>query len=223
GAARRRAVARTVGHDGTLPDGWLPTIWPTVFSVLGAPAVATELLSLVHLEHAVTAHRRRAAARDGTRLEVRPPGRRVAVDDAGTRIEVRSTVHAPDGELVTADDTFLLRDVELGGIPDELATGAEGDAAGDEPDVRERPRLTLGTRTVTAPRSMDAFAAISGDHNPIHRSTLVARLAGLEQPIVHGAWTSATCQRVVAELAAGGDGERIAAWRCDFLAPLLPG
>lgn len=223
GAARRRAVARTVGHDGTLPDGWLPTIWPTVFSVLGAPAVATELLSLVHLEHAVTAHRRGAAAGDGTRLEVRSRVRRVAVDDAGTRIEVRSTVHAPDGELVTADDTFLLRDVELGGIPDELATGAEGDAAGDEPGVRERPRLTLGTRTVTAPRSMDAFAAISGDHNPIHRSTLVARLAGLEQPIVHGAWTSATCQRVVAELAAGGDGERIAAWRCDFLAPLLPG
>jgi hypothetical protein len=37
------------------------------------------------------------------------------------------------------------------------------------------------------------YAAVSGDHNPIHRHPLGARLAGFRRPIAHGMWTMARC------------------------------
>src|SRR5690606_8329856 len=55
-------------------------------------------------------------------------------------------------------------------------------------DVASR---TLAHTHTTAPESLVDFAAVSGDANPIHRSMLAARLAGLDQPIVHGMWTAA--------------------------------
>ena len=44
---------------------------------------------------------------------------------------------------------------------------------------------------------MAAFAAVSGDHNPIHTSIAAAKLAGLGSPIVHGMWLSAAAQHAV--------------------------
>jgi acyl dehydratase len=43
-----------------------------------------------------------------------------------------------------------------------------------------------------------AYAAVSGDHNPIHLSYLAARTFGFARPIAHGMWTKA---RVAAALA----------------------
>jgi acyl dehydratase len=37
------------------------------------------------------------------------------------------------------------------------------------------------------------YAAVSGDHNPIHTSRLGARLFGFARPIAHGMWTKARC------------------------------
>jgi acyl dehydratase len=37
------------------------------------------------------------------------------------------------------------------------------------------------------------YAAVSGDHNPIHTSRLGARLFGFPRPIAHGMWTKARC------------------------------
>ena len=91
----------------------------------------------------------------------------------------------------------------------------------DVPEATSQPRpsRTLAIETDHAPASMAAFAAVGGDHNPIHRSPLVARLAGLERPIVHGMWTSARLQGF-ARSGVGGD---ITRWRVAFSAPLLPG
>ena len=37
------------------------------------------------------------------------------------------------------------------------------------------------------------YAAVSGDHNPIHTSRIGARLFGFPGPIAHGMWTKARC------------------------------
>jgi acyl dehydratase len=37
------------------------------------------------------------------------------------------------------------------------------------------------------------YAAVSGDHNPIHTSRLAARLLGFPRPIAHGMWSKARC------------------------------
>ena len=85
------------------------------------------------------------------------------------------------------------------------------------------PVRTLGTLTITAPSQLEAFATVSGDANPIHRSDLLARFVGLPGRIVHGMWTSAAATRAVLESAAEGDSSRLRAWTIDFVAPVLPG
>ena len=50
------------------------------------------------------------------------------------------------------------------------------------PEAEEKPRARLDRFTVTAPHHMGAFAAVSGDHNPLHTDVPAARLAGLRGP-----------------------------------------
>lgn len=60
-----------------------------------------------------------------------------------------------------------------------------------------------------------AYAAVSGDRNPIHLTRLTARPFGFPRAIAHGMWTAARC------LAEFGDAD---AARVEFRAPvLLPG
>ncbi|HJQ06545.1 MAG TPA: acyltransferase domain-containing protein, partial [Nocardioides sp.] len=91
--------------------------------------------------------------------------------------------------------------------------------AGGATDVAQTTRRTRGRVTVSAPTDLNAFAQVTGDHNPIHTSTAVARLAGLGGPIVHGMWLSATAQRAVVETL----GRPLSGWTARFLAPVRPG
>ena len=82
------------------------------------------------------------------------------------------------------------------------------------------PRVVRGRRPrSTLPIDLRAFAAVTGDHNPIHTSLAAARLAGLGEPIVHGMWISAAAQRVLAV----ETGRRITGWTSRFMSPVRPG
>ncbi|MDP2712617.1 MAG: DUF1729 domain-containing protein, partial [Solirubrobacteraceae bacterium] len=91
------------------------------------------------------------------------------------------------------------------------------------PARRPRPRVPLAEADDGAPPSMDAFARIGGDHNPLHRCVLAARLGGLAQPIVHGAWTAARASAFVVETRCGGDADALRRWRIQFVAPVALG
>jgi fatty acid synthase len=234
---RRVAHARLLGSSsGTLADGWSAVVWPSVFAVLGTEPIVGSLLDLVHLEHRVDT----AVARDlERRVDLVAPSEAsrwtvvaevVAVieHDAGTRVDTLATVRDGHGDtLAELRDAFLLRGTRLGGTRLDAAPGdTPPDLAAlslDGEQIHDRTERTLGRRQVQAPDVLDAFAAISGDHNPIHRSTAVARLAGLDGPVVHGAWTSAAAQRCVVELAADGDGERLIGWHARFVDLVQPG
>ena len=56
-------------------------------------------------------------------------------------------------------------------------------------------RLELRCGPVTAV-DLALFAAASGDHNPLHLDTDVARAAGFDRPIVHGMLTMAFTARL---------------------------
>ena len=60
---------------------------------------------------------------------------------------------------------------------------------------------------------MDAFARVAGDHNPLHRCVLAARLGGLARPIVHGAWTAARASAFVIDDVCAGDATALRRWR----------
>ncbi len=88
---------------------------------------------------------------------------------------------------------------------------------------KKTPTKTLATAESATPAAMDAFAAVGGDHNPIHRSWFIARLAGLEAPIAHGMWTAGRLFGFVTDQVAGGELSRIVRSTASFLAPVLPG
>lgn len=100
-------------------------------------------------------------------------------------------------------------------VLDLLATGG--------PERHARPTLVVAADEDVAPTSMDAFAAVGGDRNPLHRSVLAARLAGLRRPIVHGAWTAARASAFVVDALCDGDAGRLREWRVSFLAPVALG
>jgi enoyl reductase-like protein/3-oxoacyl-ACP reductase-like protein/acyl transferase domain-containing protein len=72
-------------------------------------------------------------------------------------------------------------------------------------DMRAKlaPARMVLDATAQAPLAMDAYAAASGDGNPLHTDGLVASLAGLSAPIVHGMWT-ASCAAHRLSANAGG-------------------
>ncbi len=85
------------------------------------------------------------------------------------------------------------------------------------------PEADLATEVVHAPTDLVTWSEVSGDANPIHRSLLVARSAGLPAPIVHGMWTAARARAFVVTTCCGGDASRLRGLEVRFVAPLSPG
>lgn len=136
------------------------------------PAVGT-----VHLENSITQHRP-IAATESLQVTARPQALRS--HPKGRVFDIATRVHSA-GELVWEEtSTFLRRGRPVGGEGtdpgldlDEVApSGIEWRLGGD-----------LGRR----------YAAVSGDHNPIHLYAVTAKAFGFPRQIAHGMWSKARC------------------------------
>jgi hypothetical protein len=134
------------------------------------PAIGT-----VHLENSITQHRP-IAVTEQLQVTARPDNLRPHAK--GRVFDMLTTVHSA-GELVWEEtSTFLRRgqgdDSAAPGtsFPDAPATGTVWKLPGD-----------LGRR----------YAAVSGDHNPIHLYPLTAKALGFPRQIAHGMWSMARC------------------------------
>jgi len=136
------------------------------------PAIGT-----VHLENSVTAHR---AILPSERLQVtaRPAGLRA--HPKGRVFDMVTTVHSA-GELVWEETSTFLR---LGG-------GDAAAPAGGVPDL-DVPRSAGITWRLPGDLGR-RYAAVSGDHNPIHLYRLSAKAFGFPRQIAHGMWSKARC------------------------------
>ncbi|KXO91586.1 Malonyl CoA-acyl carrier protein transacylase (plasmid) [Tsukamurella tyrosinosolvens] len=206
-----------------VPDAFVGLCWPASFAVVGAATTAEGrpvvegMLDLVHLDHAIelAANPTPGAYRATARLED------VTATDIGTVVTVGIDVRAPgaDAPAVVMTERFAIRgrtgEAEL--ADPQPAGGARGETA------TETPRKRVRQAVVNAPQDMSGFAAVSGDHNPIHTSQVAASLAGLPGPIVHGMWLSAAAQQVAS--ASNGDvmHRKIRGWTTRFLGMVLPG
>ena len=135
-----------------------------------APAIGT-----VHLENSITSHRPVAI---GETLDVSASVGAAVPHPKGTIYEFVSQAHC-DGELVWEETSAYLRrgkgDADSGYgmvFPEAPSTGLSWSLPAD-----------LGRR----------YAAVSGDHNPIHLYPLTAKALGFPRQIAHGMWTMARC------------------------------
>jgi acyl dehydratase len=79
---------------------------------------------------------------------------------------------------------------------------------------------TIEPRTITVGRdTLVAYAAASGDQNPIHQDEQFARSVGLPDVIAHGMWTMGAAGSVVEEWA--GDGGRVVEFGSRFTKPVV--
>ncbi|WP_040865363.1 type I polyketide synthase [Nocardia exalbida] len=226
------ATLSTLGR--TVPDVLVGACWPAVFAVLGATRTANGesviegMLDLVHLDHQV--HLAGELPAETSVLAVRAEAGETLDTDLGRVVEVHVRITAmldkPETGmsmpvLATLTERFAIRGRNgAGELTDPpRAAGTVSDAATDTPRRRRRDV------TIVAPRTMHAFAAVSGDHNPIHTSDSAAKLAGLGSPIVHGMWLSAAAQHVVSAVdpAASTPARRLTAWTTRFLGMVRPG
>ena len=199
--------------EGFVPDVLVGLAWPAVFAELTAATTETGLpvvegaLDLVHLDHAIAVH---AAPAEGAELRIDARLEGVEDTEVGRVVTIDVEVTAGGTAVATLRERLAIRGrAGSGALTDPRRSG------GVLVDPRDTPRRTRAKVRVSAPVDMRAFAAVSGDHNPIHTSGAAARLAGLGSPIVHGMWISALAQRAV--------GRRLEGWTARFLSPVRPG
>lgn len=135
------------------------------------PAIGT-----VHLENAITQHR---AISPDEKLQVTARPADLRPHAKGQVFDILVDVHSA-GELVWQSTSTLLR----------IGTGDKDAAAADRTFEEVPPSATtwhlpgdLGRR----------YAAVSGDHNPIHLYGITAKAFGFPRQIAHGMWSKARC------------------------------
>ncbi|GAB3991546.1 fatty acid synthase subunit beta domain-containing protein [Nocardioides marmoraquaticus] len=211
-ARRRRGDSEPDPQAGAVPDALVGLAWPAVFACIGP---VEGLLDLVHLDHRITVLRPLAGLADGTALTVTATRAGVVDSVAGQVVSVDVTIADETGAVAELAERFMVRG----------RTGSEELEAPAPlaPEADDRPRARLDRFTTTAPRHMGAFAAVSGDHNPLHTDLPAARLAGFDGPIVHGMWTSAVAQRAAASAGATHHPRQVRSWLTRWVAPVMPG
>jgi acyl dehydratase len=135
------------------------------------PAVGT-----VHLENSITTHRPISA---GERLQVSAHPADLRAHPKGRVFDIRSQVHS-GGELVWEETSTFLR----------LGHGSD-DAPATQRKLEDAP--SSGTVWRLAGDLGRRYAAVSGDHNPIHLYGLTAKAFGFPRQIAHGMWSKARC------------------------------
>ncbi|HET7351672.1 MAG TPA: fatty acid synthase subunit beta domain-containing protein, partial [Marmoricola sp.] len=211
----RRGDQVTDPAEAIVPDTLVGLAWPSVFACIGA---IEGLLDLVHLDHRIEVAPGgfETLRADGVDLTIEATRAGVSETTAGRVIAVNVRITTTTGATIaTLHERFMVR----GRVGDaELAAPAPL-----VPDALDKPRARMDRFTVTAPHHMAAFAAVSGDHNPLHTDVPAARLAGFDGPIVHGMWLSAVGERAAASVAARNHARTVQGWQARWVAPLLPG
>ncbi len=206
-----------------VPDALLGPCWPTVYAALGSVVedgmpLIEGLLGAVHLDHTVDLHRSLAelAQWAGPDARVKVDGWVAALEEssAGRVVDVRlQLTDASQGEragevIALMRERFAIRGRAHGtAVPSTPET-----AGGTGREIEPAARRLLRRLRVTAPSDMTAFARVSGDYNPIHTSYHAAKVAGMQAPLVHGMWLSATAEQAAASTDVDGAHHVLAGW-----------
>jgi acyl dehydratase len=156
--------------------------FPLHMAIMSDPAFPFPAIGTVHLENTITAHR---AVAVGEVLDVVTAVGAPRPHAKGTLLDFVTTIttHGDDRSdepVWESTSTYLRRGR---GDATSGAPASDGLVVEDAPTGGVEWRLPgdLGRR----------YAAVSGDHNPIHLYPLTARALGFRRQIAHGMWTKA--------------------------------
>lgn len=168
------------------------------------------LLGLVHIRNAIS--QRRPLTAD-ERYDVTVWAGGLADHRSGKQIELHTEV-STGGEVVWREVSTYLRRSKPSAPTADRGASATNETAAESPAAEGVPAL------IDVPAGIGrAYAAVSGDRNPIHLSDLSAKAFGFKKAIAHGMW-------LAARAAAHYEGRLGGAYSFDvsFRAPLfLPG
>lgn len=199
------------------PDALLGLCWPAIYAALGSALIEENypviegLLSAVHLDHTARLYvdvEDLLGDADATQLTVVARTTALEESSAGRVVTVQEALFHEGQEIGFFQERFAIRGrIGSDSVPVDVPA-----AAGMAQEVFDTPRSQLRRARVTAPANMTTFANVSGDFNPIHSSFAAARVAGLEDALVHGMWLSAVAQNLVEASEGKQPGYRITGW-----------
>lgn len=157
--------------------------FPLHMAVMAAPEFPFPAIGTVHLANTIT---RQRVLQVGETLQVEVHTSPTRPHPKGTAIDFLSRVSVGEETVWEGVSTYLRLGRREAGPARGLATSA---GAGDEADRVVPGRVTWRLGGDVGRR----YAAVSGDHNPIHLYPLTARAFGFRRQIAHGMWTLARC------------------------------
>ena len=171
----------------TLPAGYLHALaFPLAMSVMNRDDFPLPLLGMIHLSNHVE---QRSPVIFTEALDIQARVGNLQGHRAGTQLDVVAEIRGADTPDIkwTGRSTYLAKGVFLTGI--DKPTPHNGQAVFTPPDPTAVWHLGVDTGR--------AYAAVSGDFNPIHLSVLSARALGMRRSIAHGMYLAS---RALAEV-----------------------
>lgn len=205
-----------------LPAGFVHVLtFPVATALMVRPDFPLPLLGMVHLANRVE---QRRTTRADEALDLTVHAENLRAHRKGAAVDVVAEAAIDDEVVWRGVSTYLAKGVRVEGARVEGAQGEGGQAEGRQDDggtatgagrAEFRPPVPTG-RWVLDARVGRRYASVSGDHNPIHTSSLAARAFGFPRRIAHGMYTAA---RALADVGpARGDAF---SWEVEFAAPVL--
>ncbi len=192
-AERLAAYRALCGCD---KDGTLPILYPYVLSaglqmyILTRKVFPLRAFGLVHTRNQVVMRR---AIAEREILDFRCETGASRVIKSGLEFDVLVTISSC-GEVVWENTSTYLSRGHFGDADPNQARPSLPELAEGTPAAEMAIGKDLGRR----------YARVSGDYNPIHVSSVLAKLFGFPRAIIHGMWSAAACAGRMPKL--DGDG-----------------
>ncbi|MCL3863101.1 MaoC/PaaZ C-terminal domain-containing protein [Actinotalea sp. K2] len=197
-----------------VPAGFLHVLaFPVATALMVRGDFPLPLLGMVHLSNRV--EQRRAVHVEEV-LDVRVRARDLRAHRSGVAVDLVADLTV-DGVVVWRGvSTYLAKGLRLDGpeTPFDVSDADGGPARPARPAFE--PPIPTGQWRLDADVGR-RYAAVSGDRNPIHLSSLAAKALGFPRTIAHGMYTAA---RALAEVGPGARGDAYL-WEAEFAKPVL--
>jgi len=161
--------------------------FPLHMAVLTSPMFPLPAIGTLHLANRITQHR---PINIGETLQIEVHTSSVRAHPKGQAVDFLAAA-AVDGETVwESTSTYLRRG--------EVSTSSTDDERSSTDDERGPTEVVPGRITWRLGGDLGRrYAAVSGDHNPIHLHPLTAKALGFPRQIAHGMWSLARCVAAV--------------------------